>query len=74
MAIQKEKRVNSDFSKPAADNVIEHTMLSLCKNGIDALAFDSKEELRKKLFCSATYDILICSGTKIFYKKLTLRR
>ena len=42
--------VNQNFSKLANDESINKTVAALKKNGIESFTFDSKENLKKKLF------------------------
>ena len=42
--------MSKEFSEPATDESIEKTVGALQKNGIEALVFVSREELKKKVF------------------------
>ena len=42
--------MSKEFSDTATDESVEKTVEALHKNGIEALVFDSKEELKKKVF------------------------
>lgn len=48
--IEKSNIINQDFSKLATDESIKKTMAALYSNGILSFLFDSKEDLKKKLF------------------------
>lgn len=50
IAIEKNNKIDMDFSKPASDESIYKTESALNKNGIQTFTFDSKEDLKKKLF------------------------
>ena len=48
--LEKENKLNMEFSKLASEDALKRAMAGLMENGIESFAYDSQEDLKNKLF------------------------